>query len=108
MSPAPVVLRLQAGDRDSRGSKHSPVRERGPTAAANACPRFTALVNHLVKTLFVNLTEKSASYPTVCCVCNVEEVVTSLLALMEMEIDAGVGGGEHLVPCGLVASFVSA
>eukprot|EP00903_Cladosiphon_okamuranus_P005829 g5770.t1 len=53
-----------AGDRDSRSSKHSPVRERGPTAASNACPRFTALVNHLVKTLFVNLTEKSSSYPT--------------------------------------------
>lgn len=42
------------------------MRERGPTAAADACPRFTSLVNHLMKTLFVNLTEKSASYPTVC------------------------------------------
>ncbi|CAM9923920.1 unnamed protein product [Ectocarpus sp. 6 AP-2014] len=52
------------GDRTSRGSKNSPVRERGATSASNACPRFTTLVNHLIKTLFVNLTEKSGSYPT--------------------------------------------
>lgn len=42
----------------------------GVSAAAKACPQFTALVNHLIKILFVNLTEKSTSYPTVSVKCS--------------------------------------
>lgn len=52
------------GDRDSRGSKASSVLI-GVSDAAQGCPKFTTLVNHLIKSLFINLTEKSASYPTV-------------------------------------------
>lgn len=70
MNPLPLCARACAlqndpsGSRDNRVSKGSSVLI-GVSDAAQGCPKFTALVNHLVKSLFINLTEKSNSYPTV-------------------------------------------